>query len=59
MFCIVYQGINPNTASGNRFISFLRGFDEMGINCTAILLCPSSSHYRIKEQFHHVKVKYH
>lgn len=58
MFYILFKGISPNTASGNRFLSFLRGFDELCIDGTAVLLMPSEGHYRIQEKYHHLRVKY-
>ena len=54
MFYIFYSAIAPNTASGNRFLSFLRGFDELGINVTAVLHNPSTEHYHIQSSFTHV-----
>lgn len=58
MFYFVYTSISPNTASGNRYLSFLRGFDELGIDCTAVLLSPSDNHYKINGTYKHVKIKY-
>ena len=58
MFYIIYKGITPNTASGNRFLSFLRGFDELGVDGTVVLLMPSTDHFRIQEQYHKLKVLY-
>lgn len=58
MFYIVYNSVSPNTASGNRFLSFLKGFDELGVDCTAVLLYPSSGHYRLADTFDHVKIVY-
>lgn len=58
MFYILYKGIKPNTASGNRFLAFLRGFEELGIDGTVVLLIPSTDHYRIQDNYNHLKVKY-
>lgn len=57
MFYIFYYGLWPNTSTGNRFLSFLRGFEELGVDVTAVLLT-SYTGYRIKEPYHHVKVEY-
>lgn len=56
MFYFFYSGIAPNTASGNRFCSFLHGFDELEISVTAVLHKPSPDHYHIPSSFTHVKV---
>lgn len=58
MFYIVYKCICANSASGNRFLSFLKGFDELGVEGTVVLLSPSVDHYRIKDSFHHLRVRY-
>lgn len=58
MFYIFNKVIKPNTASGNRFLSFLRGFDELGVDGTVVLLVPSVEHFRVREKYHHLKVKY-
>ena len=58
MFYIFYQGITPNTASGNRFLAFLKGFDELGVKGTAVLLKPSVNNYKIQETFQFIKIKY-
>ena len=57
-FYIFYSSIAPCTASGNRFLAFLRGFDDLGVEGTAVLLNPSDDFYRITESYQHIKVKY-
>lgn len=57
MFYFFYNSLRPNTASGNRFLAFLKGFDELGVETTAVLLTTSCG-YLVNESFRHVKVKY-
>lgn len=57
MLYIFYYGLWPNTAAGNRYLTFLKGFDELGVDATAVLLT-SYTGYRIQEQYRHVKVEY-
>lgn len=57
MFYVFYYGLWPNTAAGNRFLSFLRGFDDLEVDATAVLLT-SYTGYRIQEKYRHVKVEY-
>lgn len=57
MIYIFYSSISPDTASGNRFLSFLRGFDELGIDVTTVLHKPCSGHYHIPQSYQHVKIK--
>ena len=57
IYCFYYS-IAPNTAPGNRFLSFLRGFDELGEDVTAVLLYPNKEHYKINCVFKRVKVVY-
>ena len=57
MLYVFYYGLWPNTAPGNRFLSFLKGFDELGVEATAVLLT-SYTGYKIQEQYRHVKVEY-
>lgn len=58
MLYIFYSSIAPNTASGNRFLCFLRGFDELGVEGTAVLLNPSVNYYKILDKYQHIKVEY-
>ena len=58
MFYIFYNSIAPNTASGNRFLSFLKGFEESGVKAMAVLLNPSKEFFKIKENYQNIKVKY-
>lgn len=57
MLYFFYYGLWPNTATGNRFLAFLKGFDELGVDATAVLLT-SYTGYRIQEKYSHVKVMY-
>lgn len=57
MIYIFYYGLWPNTAAGNRFLSFLKGFDELGVEAKAVLLT-SYTGYKIQEPYRHVKVEY-
>lgn len=57
MFYFFYYSLTPNTATGNRFLAFLKGFDELGVDATAVLLT-SFTGYKIQEQYKHVKVEY-
>lgn len=56
MFYIFYYSIVPNTAPGNRFLSFLRGFDELGVDATVVLLT-SYTGYKIEDSYMHLKVE--
>ena len=57
MFYIFSYRLVPNSAPGNRLLSFLKGFDELGINARAVLLT-SNSGYKIQERYHHIRVEY-
>ena len=57
MFYCFYNSLRPNTASGNRFLAFLKGFDELGVETTVVLFSTSGG-YRVKEPLRHIKVKY-
>lgn len=57
MIYVFYHNLVPNTAPGNRFLSFLKGFDEIGVGATVIIL-KSYTGYRINESYYHLKVKY-
>lgn len=57
MFYIFFHSYVPNTASSNRFLSFLRGFDELGVNATAVLLT-SASGSRMQEKYNHIVLDY-
>lgn len=57
MFYIFYYSLVPNTAPGNRFLSFLRGFDELGVDATVVLLT-SYTGYKIEDTYKHLKVEY-
>jgi glycosyltransferase involved in cell wall biosynthesis len=57
MFYIFCNSIVPNTASGNRFLSFLRGFDELDVDATVVLLT-SYMGYKIEEKYNHLNVEY-
>ncbi len=57
MLYFFYYSLTPNTAPGNRYLAFLKGFDELRVDVTAILLT-SFSGYRIQDHFNHIKVEY-
>ena len=38
---IIYSCFKPNTAPANRFLSFLKGFDEMGVIVEVVFLYPN------------------
>lgn len=57
MLYIFYYSLIPNTAPGNRFLSFLRGFDELGIDATVVLLT-SYTGYKIEDSYRHLEVEY-
>lgn len=56
MIYLYYSSITPNTASGNRYLSFLRGFDDLGVEATAVLQSPGLSRYHIPSSYKHVKI---
>ena len=58
MFYFFYDSLSPNTASGNRFLAFLRGFDDLDVTGTAVLLNPSETYYRINEVYQSIRIKY-
>lgn len=58
MIYLFYSQLTPNTASGNRFLSFVRGFDKLGINNTVVLHKPSADHYKLPYSSSRVTVKY-
>lgn len=56
MIYIYYNSIAPNTASSNRYLSFLRGFEDLGFEVTAVLQKPVYPHYHIPFSYKHVKI---
>lgn len=57
MLYIFNYSIWPDTATGNRFLSFLKGFDELGVEARVVLLT-SFTGFKIQEQYQHIKVEY-
>lgn len=56
MFYIINDSFSPNTASGNRFLTFLKGFDELGVVGTAVLLQPSHGHDKVGDIYQNIKI---
>ena len=57
MLYLFYYSLTPNTATGNRFLAFLKGFDDLKVNATAVLLTTFTG-YRILEHYNHIQVEY-
>ena len=60
MLYIFCSSVTPNIASTNRLLSFLKGFDELGVEATCVVLTTNTGYavYKIPETYRHIRFKY-
>ena len=55
---IVCNSYNPNTATTNRILNFVQGFEDFGIEAEVVFLAPSSDMSKVDKQYPHITFKY-
>lgn len=55
---VIYSSYKANTAPTNRLLSFLKGFDEHGMNVEMVFIYPNYDRSRIDETYQNINVKY-
>lgn len=58
MIYFLYHSYEPNTATYNRVLAFLRNIDEMGIPIKVVFLMPNNGRDRISGSFKYIDVQY-
>lgn len=55
---VVCNSYQPNTASTNRILSFVRGFSELGVEADVIFLTPNLERSKENKKYPHITFKY-
>lgn len=58
MIYFLYHSYEPNTATYNRVLAFLRNIDEMEIPIKVVFLMPNKGRDRISDSFKYINVQY-
>ncbi len=58
MFYILYRRYIPNTAKGNRFLAFLKGFSELGVQAEVVFFSPNENYDRVTSVFPNIHYNY-
>ena len=57
-FIILSRCYKPGSAPSNRLLSFLRGFDNLGIHVRVIFAYPNKEYAKITESYHYIDIEY-
>lgn len=57
-FYILCESYSPNTAYTNHVMSFIRGFDELGIAAHCYFLYPNASSDKVSDNYNNVEIHY-
>lgn len=57
-FIILSRCYKPGSAPSNRLLSFLRGFDNLGVHVRVIFAYPNREFAKITESYHNIDIEY-